>query len=87
MQTPRGGMARPQRAFPRCACASPTAANHPAEGTIQGVSGVVDKTTGAITLRVDFPNAEGKLRSGSVGTVLVPTQTAGAILVPQSATG
>ena len=59
---------------------------YPAEGTIQGVSGVVDKTTGAITLRVDFPNAEGKLRSGSVGTVLVPTQTAGAILVPQSAT-
>lgn len=59
---------------------------YPEEGTIQGVSGVVDKTTGAITLRVDFPNAEGKLRSGSVGTVLVPTQTAGAILVPQSAT-
>ena len=42
--------------------------------------------TGAITLRVDFPNSEGRLRSGSTGTILVPTQTTGAILVPQSAT-
>ena len=59
---------------------------YPIEGTIQGVSGVVDKVTGAITLRVDFPNSEGRLRSGSTGTILVPTQTEGAILVPQTAT-
>ena len=59
---------------------------YPEEGTIQGISGVVDKTTGAVTLRVDFPNAAGRLRSGATGTILLPTETRGAILVPQTAT-
>ena len=43
-----------------------------------------DRTTGSISLRVDFPNPNGLLRSGGTGTILVPTQTQGAILIPQT---
>ena len=81
-----GNDATTAKSLPKVRLRLSDGSDSPIEGTIQGISGVVDKTTGAIALRVDFPNAEGKLRSGSVGTVLVPTQTAGAILVPQSAT-
>lgn len=56
------------------------------EGTVSGISGVIDRTTGSVSLRVDFPNADGRLRSGGVGTILLPAQTLGAIQVPQSAT-
>ena len=57
---------------------------YPETGVVKGISGVVDRTTGSISLRVDFPNPHGVLRSGGTGTILVPTQTQGAILVPQT---
>ena len=86
LQTLMGGTGDSAGKLPKVRLRLSDGSEYPAEGTIQGVSGVVDKVTGAITLRVDFPNSEGRLRSGSTGTILVPTQTEGAILVPQSAT-
>jgi membrane fusion protein (multidrug efflux system) len=50
------------------------------------VDGQFDKTTGAITLRAIFPNAQGLLRSGNTGKVRLQQQHSDAILVPQSAT-
>ena len=86
LQTLMGGTGDSAGKLPKVRLRLSDGSEYPAEGTIQGVSGVVDKVTGAITLRVDFPNSEGRLRSGSTGTILVPTQTEGAILVPQTAT-
>lgn len=55
-------------------------------GKIDMVDGQFDKTTGAITLRATFPNANGILRSGNTGKIRLGINHDDAILVPQSAT-
>ena len=55
-------------------------------GKIDMVDGQFDKTTGAITLRATFPNANGTLRSGNTGKIRLGINHDDAILVPQSAT-
>jgi membrane fusion protein (multidrug efflux system) len=59
---------------------------YPQTGKIDMVDGQFDKTTGAITLRATFPNANGTLRSGNTGRIRLGLQHDDAILVPQSAT-
>lgn len=56
------------------------------KGRIDMVDGKFDKTTGAITLRAVFPNAQSLLRSGNTGKIRLEEQHNDAILVPQSAT-
>ncbi|WP_291130919.1 efflux RND transporter periplasmic adaptor subunit [Flavobacterium sp. UBA7682] len=56
------------------------------KGRIDMVDGQFDKTTGAITLRAKFPNANGLLRSGNTGKVKISMQHQNAIVVPQEAT-
>jgi membrane fusion protein (multidrug efflux system) len=46
----------------------------------------VNVTTGTVTLRADFPNANGLLRSGFSGTVIIPRLIDNAIVIPQSVT-
>ena len=55
-------------------------------GKIDMVDGQFDKTTGAITLRATFPNANGTLRSGNTGKIRLGINHEAVILVPQSAT-
>ncbi|WP_445709685.1 efflux RND transporter periplasmic adaptor subunit [Flavobacterium mesophilum] len=59
---------------------------YPQTGKIDMVDGQFDKTTGAITVRATFPNANGILRSGNTGRIRLGVQHDDAILVPQSAT-
>ncbi|WP_245188375.1 efflux RND transporter periplasmic adaptor subunit [Flavobacterium sp. 1355] len=59
---------------------------YPQTGRIDMVDGQFDKTTGAITLRATFPNANGTLRSGNTGRIRLGLEHDDAILVPQSAT-
>lgn len=55
-------------------------------GHIAAVSGIVTAGTGAVTLRADFPNAQGLLRGGGSATVIVPTPCQQCIVIPQGAT-
>ena len=59
---------------------------YPQVGRIDMVDGRFDKTTGAITLRAKFPNANGLLRSGNTGKVKISIQHQNAIVIPQDAT-
>lgn len=59
---------------------------YPQTGKIDMVDGQFDKTTGAITIRATFPNANGTLRSGNTGRIRLGLKHDDAILVPQSAT-
>lgn len=43
------------------------------QGKIDAISGTVDESTGAISLRASFSNPDGLLRNGGSGTVLIPT--------------
>lgn len=57
-----------------------------ASGKIDMVDGQFDKTTGAITLRAKFPNANGLLKSGNTGKVKISIEYQNAIVIPQEAT-
>lgn len=55
------------------------------EGRIETVSGVINPSTGSVTVRALFPNPDGILRSGSTGTVHLPTVMKDVVAVPQTA--
>lgn len=59
---------------------------YPEKGKVATVSGVIDNTTGAATVRALFKNPTGMLRSGSTGSVLIPNAFEKVITIPQSAT-
>lgn len=59
---------------------------YPEKGKVATVSGVIDNTTGAATVRALFNNPSGMLRSGSTGSVLIPNSYEKVIIIPQSAT-
>lgn len=56
------------------------------KGAVDAISGQVDRTTGAISLRASFPNEENILRNGSTGTLKISETKKGVIQVPQVAT-
>lgn len=55
------------------------------EGRVATVSGVVDPTTGSVSMRADFPNPEHLLKSGASGSIVVPHHASSAIIIPQDA--
>jgi len=62
------------------------ATQYPQEGSIDMIDGQFDKTTGAITVRASFPNAQGLLRSGNTGKIRLSLQHKDALIIPESAT-
>lgn len=60
---------------------------YPQKGKVATVSGVIDASTGASSVRALFNNENGVLRSGSTGSVIVPVTFNNAIIIPQKATG
>lgn len=60
---------------------------YPQKGKVATVSGVIDASTGASTVRALFDNTNGVLRSGSTGSVIIPEMFTDVIVIPQSATG
>jgi membrane fusion protein (multidrug efflux system) len=56
------------------------------KGKIDAVSGVIDQTTGSVSMRAIFPNDKNILRSGGTGNIIFPYQMEDIILIPQNAT-
>ena len=56
------------------------------KGTIEAISGIIDPTTGSVTLRAKFPNKKRLLISGGSGTIILPHRQDGCVVIPQSAT-
>lgn len=59
---------------------------YPAKGKIETISGVIDRSTGTVSLRAVFPNREGLLHSGGAGNVVIPVSRTGCFVIPQAAT-
>lgn len=55
-------------------------------GRVETISGVIDQSTGAVSMRANFPNARNILRSGGTANVVFPNQLENIILVSQLAT-
>ena len=56
------------------------------KGRISSISGVINRSTGSVSLRADFHNPKRLLHSGATGNVKITTDIKNALLVPQSAT-
>ncbi|MDE6282868.1 MAG: efflux RND transporter periplasmic adaptor subunit [Muribaculaceae bacterium] len=59
---------------------------YPIEGKVATVSGVIDSSTGASSVRARFANPDGVLRSGSTGQIIIPNRMDNVISIPQKAT-
>ena len=55
-------------------------------GHVKTVSGVIDQTTGSVSVRADFVNPNHLLKSGGTGNIIIPRQANGAIIIPQNST-
>ncbi len=56
------------------------------EGYVESISGVIDNSTGAISLRAVFPNPNRLLHSGGSGNILLTQKEEGALVIPCVAT-
>ncbi|MEG1949693.1 MAG: efflux RND transporter periplasmic adaptor subunit [Odoribacter sp.] len=59
---------------------------YPEKGKISTLSGMIDRSTGAASIRAIFNNSGKILRSGGSGNVMIPTKSDSAIIIPQKAT-
>ncbi|MCC8174407.1 MAG: hypothetical protein LIO65_08615 [Odoribacter sp.] len=53
---------------------------------IETLTGVIDESTGTVTLKAVFPNKNKFLRSGGTGNILIPLYLHSVIVIPQKAT-
>lgn len=56
------------------------------KGKVETMSGMIDGTTGAVSVRAVFPNKERILLSGGAGNVVFPYEKKDCITIPQAAT-
>lgn len=59
---------------------------YPISGKVATISGVINQSTGATSVRARFANPDGVLRSGSTGQILIPHTLSDVITIPQRAT-
>ncbi len=55
-------------------------------GNIETISGTIDESTGAASIRAAFRNEDGILRSGGTASIILPYSLENCLLVPQNAT-
>ncbi len=55
-------------------------------GLVESISGIVDETTGAVSVCALFDNRDGLLLSGGTGKIVMPSVRKNAIVIPQEAT-
>ncbi len=55
------------------------------KGVIESISGVIDRQTGTVSVRVRFPNESRLLHSGASGSVIVHSRYKDCIVIPQGA--
>lgn len=54
-------------------------------GILETISGVIDQTTGSVSIRATFPNSNNLLRSGGMGNLIVPYHLEDVFVLPQTA--
>lgn len=73
-------------ALPQVSLTLADGSDYPEKGRIDAISGMIDTSTGAVSMRAVFPNPDHILRSGGTGNVLLPYEKNNCIVIPQAAT-
>ncbi len=74
------------KAMPAVSLTLADGTKYPIQGKVATVSGIIDNSTGAASVRALFDNPSGMLRSGNTGMVNIPVTAENAIVIPQKAT-
>lgn len=56
------------------------------KGKINAISGTISESTGSVSIRAMFNNRNHLLRNGGSGTIIIPTEKKGCIVIPKTAT-
>lgn len=59
---------------------------YPDSGRVESVSGVIDRATGTVSIRSEFPNPARLLHTGATGNVIMLSVYRDCIVIPQTAT-
>jgi len=81
-----GSMDKMIASFPAVRLQVAGGVDYPLEGRLESVSGVVDRSTGALSARASFPNPDGQLLSGGTGRLVVKNTLKHVIVIPQATT-
>jgi membrane fusion protein (multidrug efflux system) len=54
------------------------------DGHVSSISGVIERSTGSVQLKAQFPNPDKLLKSGGSGSIIIPRSADAAIVIPQS---
>ncbi|MCR4603492.1 MAG: efflux RND transporter periplasmic adaptor subunit [Prevotella sp.] len=84
MSKAEGGLNGAREQFPNVKLQLADGSIYGYEGQVAAISGVIEQSTGTVQLKARFPNPESLLKSGGSGTIIVPRQNEGAIVIPQS---
>lgn len=82
----KGSLTNALDAMPEVGLLLSDGSEYPEKGKVDAISGIIDSSTGAVTLRAVFPNANHILRSGGTGNVRLPYEKKDCIVIPQTAT-
>ncbi|MFI3304286.1 MAG: efflux RND transporter periplasmic adaptor subunit [Rikenellaceae bacterium] len=73
-------------AFPEVTLRLSDGSTYTQKGKVASMSGVIDRSTGSVSVRADFTNPNGLLHSGATGNVIIPTHRDNVVVIPQSMT-
>lgn len=81
-----GSVADALKSYPPVSLELKDGSTYDREGVIDVISGIVDKTTGTVSLRANFPNDKGRLLSGGSANVILSYSRPASLVIPQGAT-
>ena len=86
LTTEYGSIEKTIAAYPEVTLTLNDGSTYGYKGKIDAISGIVDKTTGTLSLRAVFSNPEGRLMSGASALINIPYERKNCIVIPQEAT-
>jgi membrane fusion protein (multidrug efflux system) len=86
LSSSHGSLEGMARSFPPVSLEMSNGETYGRNGRIDVVSGIVDQSTGTVSLRATFPNPEGKLLSGGSANVILSYDRPASLVIPQGAT-
>ncbi len=81
-----GSLDKALEAFPEVSLELNDGTIYERKGKVDVISGIIDKTTGTVSLRAVFPNDDRRLLSGGSANVIVPYDRKQCIVIPQGGT-
>ena len=79
-----GGISAAVNSYPPVKLKLADGTTYPYEGKVVKKSGVIDASTGSVSMIARFPNPERLLKSGGSGSIIVPRENGSAIVIPQA---